>query len=142
LDDFDDPSQLADWIREQRANVLEYLAGEGVAASVPPEPSWQEAPYVAIWAAMSSTAPGRVGWWVICGDVPTDYVSSSEIPDPRSAVRVFGRRWLKASKRMARGETSDDFSLGTPSEWPQLAPMLASRATLLADWANDDELWS
>jgi hypothetical protein len=142
LEDFNDPAQHADWIREQRTNVLEYLAGEGVGANVPPEPSWLEAPYVAIWPAMSNAAPGRVGWWVISGDVPTDCVSSGEIRDARSAMRVFARRWQRASKRMARGETSDDFSLGTPSEWPQLAPMLASRASLLADWAADDELWS
>ena len=137
------PEREAEWNREQRANVLEYLAGAGVAqADVPREPTWSASPHLAIWPVRSSVQPHATGWWVISGDVPTDYVSSSEIPNERAAMRVFARRWMKASRRMARGEKPEDFQIGRPNEWKSLAPMLASRAKLLAEWAADDDLWS
>ena len=132
-----------EWLKEQRANVLEYLASAGVSrADVPHKPAWFEAPVIAIWAVGSNATPGAVGWWAISGDVPTDYVSSSEIRDERAALRVFSLRWSRAAKRMAAGEAPEGMTIGAPSEWKALAPMLASRAKLLSEWAADDELWS
>jgi hypothetical protein len=43
---------------------------------------------------------------------------------------------------MAKGETSTDFTIGLPKDWPSLAPLLATRAKLLQDWATDARLWS
>jgi hypothetical protein len=100
------------------------------------------APYLAIWSVGSRKRPGAVGWWAINGDVPTDYMSSSEIRDARMAMRVFSRRWSKAAKQMAAGEESDEFQIGTVDSWPDLAPLLASRAKLLGEWAAADEMWS
>ena len=137
------PEGEAAWFREQRANVLEYLAAGGIErADIPQEPTWAEPPYVAIWPVRSLKNPEAVGWWAISGDVPTDYVSSSEVRDERSAMRAFGRRWNRAARKMAKGEEPADVRIGNPSEWRELAPLLASRAQLLSSWAEDDEVWS
>jgi hypothetical protein len=142
-DEFDDPEREAGWIRDQREALLEYLAREQVSHNgVPERPDWLIAPYVAIWSVESKKRPGAVGWWAISGDVPTDYMSSSEIRDARMAMRVFSRRWAKASKQMAAGVEPEEFRIGKAERWPQLAPLLASRAKLLGDWADQDDMWS
>jgi hypothetical protein len=142
-DEFDDPARKAAWIREQREVVLEYLAREQVShLGVPELPEWFFAPYVAIWSVASKKRPGAVGWWAISGDVPTDYTSSSEIRDARMAMRSFSLRWAKAAKQMAAGEESDEFQVGRVENWPELAPLLASRAELLGEWAAADDMWS
>ena len=123
--------------------MLEYLAREQVShLGVPQKPEWFLAPYVAIWSVASKKRRGAVGWWAINGDVPTDYMSSSEIRDARMAMRVFGLRWSKAAKQMAAGQQPDEFQIGTVDSWPELAPLLASRAKLLGEWADADEMWS
>lgn len=142
-DEFDDPERETAWIREQRELVLEYLAREQVThLGVQERPEWFLAPYIAIWSVASKKRPGAVGWWAISGDVPTDYISSSEIRDARMAMRVFSRRWSKAAKQMAAGEESDEFQIGTVDSWPELAPLLASRAKLLGEWAAADDMWA
>ncbi len=141
-EEFDDPQREAEWLTEQRADVLEYLAGAGVPrADVPHEPAWCEPPYVAVWPVGSNANPGAVGWWVISGDVPPDYISSSEIRGARAGLRAFSLRWSRAARGMATGEAPEGLVIGAPAEWKSLAPMLASCATLLGEWANDDELW-
>jgi len=142
-DEFDDPERETAWIREQREALLEYLAREQVShLGVPEKPEWLLAAYVAIWSVGSKKRPGAVGWWAISGDVPTDYVSSSEIRDARVAMRVLSRRWSKAAKQMAAGEGPDEFQIGTVDSWPELGPLLAARAKLLSEWAAADDMWS
>ena len=104
-------------------------------------PAWHLPPYASLWAIESGENPGWVGWWVICGDLPTDYVSAQTIKHPRQAMRALADRWAPAAERMARGEAPEDFSLGQPEDWPTLAPLLASRAALLQDFAADDAMW-
>jgi hypothetical protein len=38
-------------------------------------------------------------------------------------------------------EVYPDCSIGSPDERPELAPMLASRAEILLELAEDDSLW-
>jgi len=52
------------------------------------------APFV--WAIESAVEPGSIGWWVISGDLPTDYAGSDGLLDPREALRAFAAR-LKAA---------------------------------------------
>jgi hypothetical protein len=140
--DYDDPLVDERWCNERRDDVIAYLQQEQVAhGEVGESPAWHIAPYVSIWAIESKLNPSWVGWWVICGDLPTDYVSSGSIKNPRDAIRAIADRWRTAAEQMARGHSSPDFSIGSPTDWTTLAPQLASRAELLADWAADQELW-
>ncbi len=62
------------WCQERRAQVAEYLRREGVRhGRIGEWRAWHVAPYVSVWAIESATLPESVGWWVICGDGPTDY---------------------------------------------------------------------
>ena len=142
-DDFDDPEAEDAWCAEQRDLVADYLKKQGVAhGRIGDWPGWHVAPHVAVWAIESATSPGHIGCWVISGDLPTDYVGREHVPDPRAAVRAFAARWRALAPSLARGEAGPEIRIGdSPEERRELAPLLSSRASLLADWAERDELW-
>jgi hypothetical protein len=137
-----DPAREELWCEERRAQVTAYLQSEGVEhGRVGEWPAWHIAPYVSIWAIESKKRPDWIGWWVICGDVPTDYISSAEIKHPREAVRAIAEGWRDQAKLMASGERHADIRIGRPGTWASLAPLLEQRASMLLEWANDDSLW-
>ena len=140
---YDDPVIEERWCAEQRNQVIEYLVREAVAhGRVGEWPAWHVAPYAAIWAIESKSLPGTVGWWVICGDLPTDYISGNGNPHPRNAMQAIAERWHEAAELMSQGKTPSGFSIGSPSESLELAPLLAARAELLSKWADDPEIWN
>lgn len=142
MPDYDDHEVEAQWFAERRDEVIEYLKCEGVThGQIGEEPVWYVAPYVSIWAIESLNSPGSVGWWAISGDVPNDYVSASDAPNPRAAMHAIASLWKEASQYMARGERHPTFVIGTGENAEELGPMLASRAEMLLDWASDPEVW-
>jgi hypothetical protein len=141
-DRYDDPAIETGWLRGQRASVEAYLATQRVAhAGVPERPAWFVAPYFALWPVASLKRPSSTGWWVVSGDVPTDYVSSAEGERPREALQSFSRRWTDLAARMSRGEPHPTMQVGDRARAGELAPLLRSRATLLERFADDDGCW-
>lgn len=140
--DYNDPLVEENWCKERYSEVTTYLTREGVKhGRIGEWPAWHLAPYVSVWAIESTEKPGRVGWWVICGDVPNDYISAEIIRHPKDAIRGIAKRWQEAASSMAAGLFLTGFSVGRAEDWPTLAPMLASRAETLIEWANDESLW-
>jgi hypothetical protein len=139
---YHDPDIEEEWCMERRAQVIEYLNREKVIhGEVGEWPAWHVAPYTSIWAIESKKNPGWVGWWVICGDVPADYVSAASIKHPREALKAFGESWRRQSILMTKG-TGSPRTVGFPKEsWVELAPLLKARAKILLEWAKDDSIW-
>ena len=131
-----------EWIAQERQKVLAYLASEQCEhGGVGEWPAFHLDPYIALWAIQSPTAPGRIGWWAISGDLPTDYISSGSGYHPRDALRHFSAEWLSVAASMRRGEMHPRTKMGKPELWPAMAPLLEKRAYLLKDYAEDDSLW-
>jgi hypothetical protein len=140
--DWDDDAIIASWCEQQRIVAAEYLARQPVEfGELGDWPAWHVAPYVAVWAVESVKAPGKVGWWVISGDLPTDYASGGGVPDPRAAVAVFSERWAHAADAMERGEPPQDIIVGSPENASQLWPLLRKRAQILDAWIRDESVW-
>jgi hypothetical protein len=140
--DWDDEADVERWCAEQRQLAIKYLGLQPVTFGALGEwPAWHVAPYVSVWAVESVAEPGKVGWWIICGDLPTDYASGAGTPDPRSAVAEFAERWKQLASAMERGEQHASFSVGEAGDAAELAPLLKSRAQLLSSWARDDSMW-
>lgn len=140
--DWDDEVAIERWCNEQRENVARYLSEQPVRfGALGDWPAWHVPPNVSVWAVESVAMPGKVGWWVISGDVPTDYTSGAGTPDPRSAVAAFAKLWTSAAARMERGEQLEGFTIGGPDDARELAPLLKSRAQLLLEWVNDESCW-
>jgi hypothetical protein len=131
-----------EWVAEERQKVIAYLASQNCEhGGVGEWPAFHVDPYVALWAVQSRKATGRIGWWAISGDLPTDYMSSSCGYQPREALRHFSAEWLNVAESMKRGEEHPGTKIGTPELWPSMAPLLERRAHLLKDYADDDSLW-
>jgi hypothetical protein len=143
--DSDDPPVETEWCAARRADVADYLKREGVAhGRIGEWPAWHIAPYVSIWAIESRVRPESVGWWVIAGDLPTDYISSAEIEPPqhpRKAVKAIAARWLQMVHDWNRGEHYEGIKIAGSKSNQELAPLLESRARLLIEWADDDSFW-
>lgn len=140
--DWDDEENIERWSAEQRGTVRAYLDRQPVKfGALGDGPAWHVAPYVSVWAVESVAEPGSVGWWVICGDLPTDYASGAGVPDPRAAVEVFAKRWIEVAAAMERGEEHPAMTVGKPEDAAELAPLLRSRAELLAAWVDDESFW-
>jgi len=130
------------WCAERRKEVRAYLTRQRIRhGRISSWPAWHVDPYLSVWAIESAVRPGWVGWWVICGDLPTDYISASRIKHPRTALRVFAKRWEKVANCMRRGRAHPTVKIGERSYWPQLEPLLRRRAKLLAQFADDKNTW-
>jgi hypothetical protein len=143
--DYDDPEIEERWCEQQRAVVTDYLQSQRVKhKSVGDWPAWHVAPYVSIWAIESYKNPEWIGWWVICGDLPTDYISAADIEPPqhpRKAIKAIAERWLRYVDESKKGKHPSDYIIGKPESFDELAPLLEKRANLLIEWAQDDSFW-
>jgi hypothetical protein len=143
--DYDDPAVGERWCNEQRVNVANYLSSQKVQhGRIGDWPAWHVAPYVSIWAIESLVRPEWIGWWVICGDLPTDYISSADVKHPqhpRKAIRVIAERWLKQVEAWNEGLVYEGIRIAVPHSHKELAPLLETRAKLLIEWADNDSLW-
>jgi hypothetical protein len=142
--DYDDPDVEERWCNEQRTIVAEYLRGQKVKhGRIGEWPAWHVAPYASLWAIESLARPEWIGWWVICGDLPTDYISSADVKapqHPRKAMRVIAQRWLGMAA-WRKGQDYEGIEIAGPRSHLELAPLLEARAKLLTQWADDDALW-
>jgi hypothetical protein len=143
--DFNDPDVEERWCLQQQGIVADYLASQKVNhGRIGEWPAWHVAPVASIWAIESLKWPERIGWWVICGDLPTDYISAADVTPPqhpRKAMHVFAQNWLQVVEAWREGREIENTRIGDSNSRDALGPLLESRAELLMDWAEDDSLW-
>lgn len=141
--DYDDPAVEEAWCSGQREQVVRYMESTGSKhGEIGDWPAWHLAPYVSIWAVESIKHPGSIGFWVISGDLPTDYISAAGITHPREAMMAFSKQWEEMTGYMERGESHPTIKIAGGTRNRELAPLLKVRAEILHDWVNDDSLWN
>ncbi|SFS01069.1 protein of unknown function [Granulicella pectinivorans] len=140
--DWDDPGVEEQWCNQRREETTVYLHKEGlVHGEIGSWPAWHVAPYISIWAVESLKTPGAVGWWVISGDLPTDYISASSAKHPRQALRAFAETWEDVASHMRDGTPHPSISIGPPEMSSELLPNLEKRSEILRRFADDDAMW-
>ncbi|MCT8986773.1 DUF4826 family protein [Shewanella phaeophyticola] len=124
-----------EWVRTQFQKANRFLAEKGVIPSnVLASESRYLAPYLAIWK-MESKQPKKQTFWVMSGDLPSDYVDVKVAATARDAIRHFSLMWqLKAENLHQSGATRDE----TQRKFAQL---LVSRAESLHRMHQDEKLW-
>lgn len=131
--DYDDPDIAEHWCQARRTEVTTYLQRQGLDhGEIADWPAWRAAPHVSLWAIEKAARPGQPGWWVVCGDVPSDYIEAHAASDPRAALRAIGERWL----RLVRGDETSDARISK-----ELFPLLETRSRVLLAWAGNDAAW-
>ncbi|MCE9684772.1 DUF4826 family protein [Shewanella sp. AS16] len=123
------------WVREHFQKANRFLAEKGVIPSkVIADESRYLAPYLAIWK-MESKQPTKQTFWVMSGDLPSDYVDVKVAATAREAIRHFSMMWqMKAENLHRSGATKD------PTQ-AKFADLLVSRAESLYQIQNDEKLW-
>ena len=127
----------AEWVRTQFQKANRFLAEKGVIPSkVLADESRYLAPYLAIWK-MESKRPTTKTYWVMSGDLPSDFVDVKVAKTARDAVRHFSMMWQMQAENLIRsGATRRD---ATQAKFAQL---LVSRAESLYRMHNDEKLWN
>lgn len=145
MPDYDDPAKEEQWCNEQRQAVAEYLQKEKVPYNDIGEwPAFHLAPHLSLWAVESREVLGSIGWWAICGDLPTDYISAADLEPPqhpRKALRVFAENWDDIVRAWKEDKEAVNVRLGSMKDRELLGPLLATRSKFLLELAADDELW-
>lgn len=126
-----------EWVRTQFQKANRFLAEKGVIPSkVLADESRYLAPYLAIWK-MESKRPTTKTYWVMSGDLPSDFVDVKVAKTARDAVRHFSMMWQMQAENLIRsGATRRD---ATQAKFAQL---LVSRAESLYRMHNDEKLWN
>ena len=126
-----------EWVRTQFQKANRFLAEKGVIPSkVLADESRYLAPYLAIWK-LESKRPTTKTYWVMSGDLPSDFVDVKVAKTARDAVRHFSMMWQMQAENLIRsGATRRD---ATQAKFAQL---LVSRAESLYRMHNDEKLWN
>ncbi len=136
------PSPEHAWCDARAADVAQCLARHAVAhGRIGEIPAWYAMPYASIWAVENPHRPHWIGWWVICGDLPSDVVPAQDLPTPRDALRAFGRRWEQHAQALDRGEVPAAWAHLPASGLPSVTALLRRRGAALQLWADDAAAW-
>lgn len=139
---YDDPEVLAMWVAECRERLARELGEEGLRLCTIGEEPVSYAPGLACaWGVESALSTGEVDWWVINGDVPTNYLPVSEAPGPRTFLRVIGQCWRATSGVLERGDQPAELAPIPPEDRARLGALLRRRSDILEEWAADDGAW-
>jgi Domain of unknown function (DUF4826) len=137
-----EPTPEDTWCAARAADVAVCLQRQALEhGRVGEWPAWHVMPYASVWAVENRHRPEWVGWWVICGDLPTDVLSAHDLATPRDALRSFGRRWVLHGACLDRGEVPGAWAHLPDEALPKLAATLKTRGAALQAWADDDASW-
>ncbi len=137
-----EPTAEETWCAQRSADVLVCLQGAGIEhGRVGEWPAWHVMPYASVWAVESAHRPEWVGWWVICGDLPSDMLAAHDLATPRDALRAFGKRWVLHGESLDRGDVPPAWAREPHTGLPKLAALLKRRGAALQAWADDASAW-
>lgn len=117
----------SEWVRQTFDEAVQEIVDLGIVDGqfVEARPSWALPENVVI-GQIRGANESTTFRWVICGDLPTDHVSSDAATTPRDAARHFSLKWQLDATR------ADD---------PSDANSLAANAEALYELVEDDSLW-
>lgn len=128
-----DAAQVSEWVRAQFQKANLFLAEKGIVMdSVAVQDSRYLPPMVAVWKI---NGIDKQSYWVISGDLPTDYIALSAASDARDALRAFSFRWQMNAQQLIDAGVLDQ----TTADYVNL---LIGRAHSLYDLFENDQIWS
>lgn len=130
------------WMRETFDTAVNNLIGIGVV-----EGEMAEAkpvfvlPLKLIIGQLRSIDDATHFTWVICGDLPTDHISSTVAATPRDAARHFALKWQLNAARFEDPEARKSMGLDESIDWQAQCEKVMARAEELYEIAASDDLW-
>ncbi len=140
--DYDDDATFDAWCSELRTEIEVYLSSEGYEhGQIFDWPAWNVAPHVAMWAIESATQPGYVGAWVLCGNLPMDYIEGDSLGTPRQAMSAIAARWQELIDNMKLGKPTEGVVIETGADPEEMIAMMESRVGVLRQLVEDADAW-
>ncbi|OFC70060.1 DUF4826 family protein [Alteromonas confluentis] len=124
--------ESAAWVREQWQHANMFLAEKGV---IPSTLNHKESRYlIPVLALWKITGEDNKTYWVINGELPTDFMLVENAPDARDAMRHFALKWqVQAANTLENSESS--------AQQRSQADFLQNRAESLYRFYEDESLW-
>lgn len=118
---------ISEWTRETYDKaVRELIANDLIDVEVfEARPTWALEDQIVI-GQVREVNSSTMFRWVICGQVPTDHISSDVAATPRDVARHFSMKWQLDGERLAE---------------PSVAADLAQKAEFLYELTENDSLW-
>ena len=136
------PTPEDSWCAARGADVEACLQRQAIThGRIGEWPAWHVMPYASLWAVESPHRPEWIGWWVVCGDLPSDVLPSHDLPTPRDALRAFGKRWVLHGESLDRGDVPPAWAHLPDGALPKHAALLKKRGAALQVWADDATAW-
>lgn len=137
-----DQEKLKAWIKTQVNTAVKKLTDRGTVESllIEAKPAWVLPYQILIGKIREQDETSRFEWF-ICGEVPTDFLSSEVATAPRDAARHFAMKWQLQAARYQEA-VSQDLARPKPKFYRNdLGGQLADMAEALYALANDENLW-
>ena len=138
-----DRKEAIAWAREQLRRAVDETTQRGVFVDqvVEAKPIWVLHEKIAIGQARESSRPDSFVW-LICGDLPTDYVGSQAAANPRDALRHFSLKWQMDAERYQDPAVRKAHGLSEDKDVSHLTDQLVAKAEELYAIAEEDSHWS
>lgn len=134
--------ELKAWIKKQLNAAVRKLTDQGAIDSliVEAKPAWV-LPFQILIGKIRPQGQSKEFEWFICGEIPTDYLSSSLADTPREAAKHFVMKWQLAAARHQKkiGQPAATGSLESQQEDP--GGQLIEYAEGLYGLVEDDRVW-
>ena len=102
------PKSVSDWTRDTFDKAVRELIANNLidVEVIEARPFWTMENTIVIGQIREANEP-TVFWWVICGDLPTDHISSEVAATPQDVARYFAMKWqLDAEKQSDSSESA------------------------------------
>ncbi|MEP2652302.1 MAG: DUF4826 family protein [Paraglaciecola sp.] len=132
--------ELDEWVKETlNAGVYSFLEIVNIdSAFVEAKAAWVLPFQILIGKIRAQTQPEEFTW-IVCGNLPTDYVGGSVAATPRDAAKHFSLKWqLNASQIQAK----NNHETSVKQEKDDDANNIINHAEALYELAQNDSLWS
>jgi len=135
-----EPDELQVWVKQRLDVAVKELINNSVFGSllVEAKPAWVY-PFQVLIGKIREHGSSKTFEWLICGEVPTDFVNSAVASTPREAARYFAMKW-----QLEVARHKDLLEQKSPGPVPQLrepGSQLAETAEALYELVDDEKLW-
>lgn len=124
--------QAAVWFNSQVQRAGQYLANQGV---IMEKLDQNNSTYVApLFCILKIRSKDRKRFWVIVGDLPTDYTPDSTAKNAREALRHFALHWQLKAEQMIQAGIRDNIQR-------DYAQLLVTKAEAIYPFVDNKSLW-
>lgn len=130
---------IKQWGQEEVVKVQKFCLSKGIdIKSFQRDRCLSIPPAIGIWYLSSKT---KEDFWIVSGDLPTDFAPGSVAANPREAIRYFAMSWQLKAARMEDSLAEGKIVLADKETQEKAIQELITKANALMGLQQDDKLW-